>query len=135
MLKILLAVPKSDCHCVVNQLLHLFLKEVGHNVINLGTNTSNREIGEAIHKNKPDLVLISCQNGHAVEDLSNLHKYISKNNTPSIWIGGKITNHGYLNENETKRLFKAGITKILPTESRLTDILHELKALEKQYAA
>jgi methylaspartate mutase sigma subunit len=71
--KIVLCVAASDSHVVGNQLIAMFLRDHGFDVINLGAATSVSEMMEACRSHRDVLALvIGSMNGHAVDDLAGL---------------------------------------------------------------
>lgn len=70
--RLLLAVPESDCHVVANKLVEFICKANGHEVLNLGVCTPTAEIAAAAREFQPDAIILSCQNGHALNDLATL---------------------------------------------------------------
>lgn len=70
--RVVLAVPESDAHVVANRLLEYFLKQRGHTVLNLGACTPAAEIAAAARDFAADAIIISSQNGHALDDLGSL---------------------------------------------------------------
>src|SRR5579884_2469889 len=75
-IQVILAAPRSDAHVVALKLLELALEERGYDVLNLGVCRPAGEIAEAAAEaasRGPAAVLLSCQNGHALTDLADLH--------------------------------------------------------------
>lgn len=70
--RVLLAVPETDCHIVVNKLLEWHLLQHGCAVRNLGVCTPTQEIAAAAREFAPDAIVLSTQNGHALADLASL---------------------------------------------------------------
>jgi methylmalonyl-CoA mutase cobalamin-binding subunit len=75
-INILVAGPESDAHVVAGKLLELALEERGYAVTNLGVCCPVGVIAEAAAaaaaEGWPVVVLLCCQNGHALKDLADL---------------------------------------------------------------
>lgn len=74
---VIVAAPESDAHVVALKCFELLLEEEGYPSLNLGACRSAREIAEAAAVAAtlgPVAVFLSCQNGHGLTDLSDLHE-------------------------------------------------------------
>ena len=129
-MKILLAIPKTDCHSVVNYIVSHALRLDGHEVLNLGPNCDVQEIADSAAQMAPDLLLVTAQNGHALEDLKGLRRALEHQNTRPrfLWIGGRLTINGELTAMQERRLLKReGFTKVFPRTATLEDLVDEIR--------
>jgi methylmalonyl-CoA mutase cobalamin-binding subunit len=90
--RVLLAVPESDCHVVVNRLLEFHLRQLGFEVRNLGVCTPSSDIATAVWADRPTAVVLSSQNGHALKDLTPLPADLAARGVRDVpvFIGGKL---------------------------------------------
>jgi methylaspartate mutase sigma subunit len=127
--RVLLAVPESDCHVVACKLLELFMKQAGFEVLNLGATTSSREIVDTSAEFKPAAVFISCQNGHAFEDLKTLREELNaKQIETPIFIGGKIAVGAEASLTSAKESFKKIGIRVLDTFEQAASIAKQISA-------
>lgn len=129
--RILLCVPQSDCHVVVNKLLEIGLRELGYDIVNLGVNCSSREIAAGIEKYRPSVSIITCQNGHALMDLELLGENLNSFNIQAqeIWIGGKLNTTGHLGHNDRSFLSRIGITHVFDESDDLSMVFERIASL------
>lgn len=91
--RVLLAVPESDSHVVVNKLLEWHLIRHGCEVRNLGVCTPAQEIAAAAREFQPDAIVLSAQNGHALEDLTSLPAVMEAAGVAGVpvYLGGNLS--------------------------------------------
>ncbi len=132
--RILLCVPHSDCHVVVNKLLEIGLRELGHDIVNLGVNCSSREIAVGIEKYRPSVSIITCQNGHALMDLELLGENLKSFNIQAqeIWIGGKLNTTGGLGHSDRSFLSQMGITHIFDESDDLSMVFERIALISSE---
>lgn len=115
MSRVLIATPKSDCHAVALKLLEIFLAGRGHDVKNIGPCSSSYEIALEAAGFEPEAIFISAQNGHALQDLTDLRDYLRVFGAQGVpvFIGGNLTVGAEKDHSEVRAEFKAiGITVI-----------------------
>jgi methylaspartate mutase sigma subunit len=71
-LRVALAVPGDDVHVVANQLAESVLKALGYEVVNLGVLVPVAELVETAAAERPDAILLSSLNGHALANCGEL---------------------------------------------------------------
>lgn len=91
--RVLLAVPASDCHVVINTLLAWHLQRHGVSVRNLGVCTPTAEIAAAAREFQPDAIVLSSQNGHALADLADLPQALQAAGVTGVpvYLGGNLS--------------------------------------------
>ena len=91
--RVLLAVPESDSHVVVNKLLEFHFRQHGYDVYNLGVCTPVRDIAAAARDFLPEAIVLSAQNGHAYDDLTALPAALRAVGITEIpvYLGGNLT--------------------------------------------
>lgn len=107
--RLLLAVPESDCHVVVNKLLEWHLVRHGYTVHNLGVCTPVQEIAEAARALQPDAIVLSTQNGHALADLTPLPAAMDAAGVAGIpvYLGGNLSVGADKHLDDPTRRFRA----------------------------
>lgn len=130
--KVILCVAKSDPHVVANQLIAMFLRDNGFDVVNLGACTPLEEIMSACQRH-PDAiaVLVGSMNGHAVEDLRGLatEKRRFQVRIP-VFVGGNLSVGATKTGEAAATLLRDGVQAILDDVDALPALLRSLAAGE-----
>ncbi len=133
--KVILGVAASDSHAVANHLIAISLRELGFNVINLGTCTPIEEFVEAyqVHP-EAEAVIIGSLNGHIHEDLRGLTaaKESGAIGCP-VLVGGNLSVGSHKDGSAHDRLYTLGVDHILTDPSELPPLLDELRATRNAY--
>jgi methylmalonyl-CoA mutase cobalamin-binding subunit len=114
---VIVASPESDAHVVALKLLELALEEQGNTPLNLGVCRPTREIAEAAADavgDGPVAVLLSCQNGHGLTDLADLHdrlRALGVADAVHVFAGGRLAVGAETDREAVRRAYRAlGIT-------------------------
>jgi methylmalonyl-CoA mutase cobalamin-binding subunit len=116
-LTVILAAPVSDAHVVALKLLELALHETGYNPVNLGVCRPTKDIAEAAASMADGgrvAVLLSCQNGHGLADLADLHdrlQVLGVTDAVHLFAGGRLVVGAEADRGAVRRAYRAiGIT-------------------------
>lgn len=135
--KVILCVANSDPHVVANQLIAMYLRDRGFDVINLGACTPIDEIMAACQRHPEALaVLIGSLNGHAVEDLRGLA--VQKRNFQvrmPVFVGGNLSVGSVKTDRANAMLLADGVDRIVTDVDQLPGILHALIPTDASHAA
>jgi methylaspartate mutase sigma subunit len=127
---VILGVAASDSHAVANHLIAHGLRELGYDVVNLGTCTSVAEFAVACQENpEAEAVLIGSLNGHAHEDLRDLPaaRRAGLIHCPVI-VGGNLSVGARKDPTAHERLYALGVDWIVNDPADLPAVLDELHA-------
>ena len=92
MTNIVIGVIGSDAHVVGITLIDHALREAGHDVTNIGVQSSQEEFIEAAQENDADAILVSSLYGHALQDSQGFHEKIERAGIdPVTYIGGNLS--------------------------------------------
>ena len=129
--RVVLGVAASDSHAVANHLIAYGLRNLGFDVVNLGTCTPVAEFADACRQN-PDAeaLIIGSLNGHAHEDLRGLAaaKDSGGIHCPVI-VGGNLSVGSRKDPAALDRLYRLGVDRILTDPAELPAVLDELRLL------
>ncbi|QMU71246.1 cobalamin-dependent protein [Streptacidiphilus sp. P02-A3a] len=127
--KVILGVAASDSHAVANHLIAISLRELGFNVINLGTCTPIEEFIEAyqVHP-EAEAIIIGSLNGHIHEDLRGLTaaKESGSIRCPVV-VGGNLSVGSHKDGTAHDRLYTLGVDHILNDPAELPPLLDKLR--------
>ena len=128
---VILGVAESDCHAVANQMIALYLKNLGFHVINLGVCTSVECFMQTYQTYPTALAIaIGSLNGHAAEDLRDLGALKEAYQvTCPIFLGGNLAMRGSNTTEARGRLLSLGVTAIIDSPKLL---VQRLEALRKE---
>ncbi|GAA3601349.1 cobalamin B12-binding domain-containing protein [Kineosporia mesophila] len=108
----LVTTTKSDSHTWNLVYLELVLKELGHDVVNLGPCVPVELLAGCAREVGPDLVVVSTVNGHGVRDgieIAGVLRQMDELARTPIVIGGKLSTSGEAGASEqARRLRHAG---------------------------
>ncbi|MER7419058.1 cobalamin-dependent protein [Micromonospora peucetia] len=127
---VILGVAESDAHAVANQLIAIYLRTHGFEVINLGVCTPLAEFAEA-SESRPDAVavLIGSVNGHAVQDLRDLPAIRGGGRlTCPVIVGGNLSVGSHRGGDAIRRLTELGVDYILEDLQELLPLLDTIVA-------
>lgn len=129
--RVVLGVAASDSHAVANHLIAYGLRNLGFDVVNLGTCTPVAEFADSCRQN-PDAeaLIIGSLNGHAYEDLRGLAaaKEAGDIHCPVI-VGGNLSVGSRKDPAALDRLYRLGVDRILTDPAELPAVLDELRLL------
>lgn len=134
--QVVLGVAASDSHAVANHLIAYGLRNLGFDVVNLGTCTPVAEFAEACRRN-PDAeaLIIGSLNGHVHEDLRGLAaaKEAGDIRCPVI-VGGNLSVGSRKDPAAIERLYGLGVDRVLTDPAELPAVLDELRLLRQAAA-
>lgn len=126
MKQIVLAMTESDAHVVGNKLLEIFLNESGFNVNNRGACTPLEEVFQAASKEATLAIVLGSQNGHALEDISELNNLRVKYGCDSpVIMGGNLSVGANKSDDLADKISASGVDYIISEFDEL------IKALDK----
>jgi len=92
MTNIVLGVIGSDAHVVGITLLEHALQDAGHDVTNIGVQSSQQEFIDAAESVDADAILVSSLYGHAEQDCQGFHERLAESDVePVTYIGGNLS--------------------------------------------
>ena len=121
----------ADDHFVAITLLEQILKkEADFNVVNLGTQCSQREFIDAAVETNADAILMSSKNGYAETDAEGIREKLVEAGLGNmvLYIGGTLTISSRTPEEITETFKKMGFTRVYPGEADLEEAVEQLKA-------
>lgn len=121
---IILTTIPSDCHSWNLVFMDMFLKERGHQVINLGICVSYELVLQECRRYKPSLLVVSTVNGHGYMEgveLSRRLGTIKRLFGMRLVIGGKINTDQTQIEVHADILLRAGFDAVYWGPTALTD--------------
>jgi methylmalonyl-CoA mutase cobalamin-binding subunit len=114
-MKALLATIPSDSHTWNLVYMHLFLEELGFEVMNLGACVPIELLHSTSNQFNPDIIVISTINGHGnIEGIEIANKIRSDRKLDKVYlvIGGKLGTIGDQNHIYVDKLINAGFDKV-----------------------
>jgi methylaspartate mutase sigma subunit len=110
-LRVLVTGTVSDAHTWNLVFLTLLFREMGHQVVTLGSCVPETEVVQRCQELNPDLVAVSSVNGHGYLDGLRLIRLLRRTagceQLPAV-IGGKLTIEGKLEDAHMTALLEAG---------------------------
>ncbi|PHQ80377.1 MAG: hypothetical protein COB66_04900 [Coxiella sp. (in: Bacteria)] len=128
----LLTTISSDSHTWNLVFMQLYLEELGHEVINLGSCVPTDLLLKKAHHYRPDMITVSSINGHAnIEGvyLAQAVRACHVIKDTCLVIGGKLGTKGDDNNQYIDKLQKAGFDGVFGGNESIRDFMNYLKEL------
>ncbi len=122
--EVVIAMTESDAHVVANKLLEIYLTEQGYNVVNLGACAPLDEVIESAAETQPVSIILGSQNGHALEDISELNMLKKKHGVYCpVVMGGNLSVGAKKSDDLHSNLRKLGVDYVCNSFEELPDML------------
>jgi methylmalonyl-CoA mutase cobalamin-binding subunit len=119
---------ESDVHVVPIYIIAQILQEEGYNTTNLSCCNKTENFFSKSTGQAPIAIIISNQNGNALNDLRDISEFREKyNSSVPIILGGHYYLGCHLVPSINERLYEIGVDFIVETPDRLLEILEQLR--------
>ncbi|MFG2860300.1 cobalamin B12-binding domain-containing protein [Streptomyces sioyaensis] len=122
----------SDAHTWNLVYLQIVLEERGWRVINLGSCTPVELVVESLTESDVDLLVVSTVNGHGLLEVPALLDavlHVPARSRPPVVLGGKLSTHGEINDEEVQRLREMGFAEVFAKETAVDAFCSYLSSL------